>query len=215
MAEGLVNSVSSGEAPDDRRIYGVVNAVVITNCDKTFMGRVKVRFPWLPGYEPWARVATPMAGQKRGMFFIPQEGEEVLVAFNHGYLNEPFVVGSLWNGRDTPKEETAKDPINQRAIRTPEGHEIAFDDKARTITITNPKGAKVTLAPEKIELVIESSTITLQKNGNITLKGETITLDAKTIDLKGKNVTIDGTGSTTIKGGANCKIDAAKIDIGL
>lgn len=214
MAEGIINSSSQNDKPDDRRIYGVVTAQVITNCDQTLMGRVKVRFPWLPGYEPWARVATLMAGLDGGTFFIPQQEEEVLVAFNHGYVNEPYIVGSLWNGRDKPHEMTAKDPIHQRAIRTPEGHELAFDDSAHSITITNPNGAKVTLTPEKIELVIGSASIVLQKGGDITLKGETITLNAKTINVEGSRVNIKGTKGIAINGGSDCSIDAAKINIG-
>jgi uncharacterized protein involved in type VI secretion and phage assembly len=224
MAEGLLDSVSPADRPDDRRIYGVVNAEVITNCDQTHMGRVKVRFPWLPGYEPWARVATLMAGLGRGMFFIPQKGEEVLVAFNHGYVNEPYIVGSLWNGHDTPKEETAKDPIHQRAIRTPEGHEIAFDDAAHTIAIKSAKGQSVVLGPDKIEIALneqKTTMITLSK-GNLTIKAEnTITLDASAIDIVGGNTISIHTRPSAklgkrieIYGSDDCSIDSTEIHIG-
>src|SRR4051794_11241998 len=112
MADELVKSASPIDTPDDRRIYGVVSAQVITNCDKTSTGRVKVRFAWLPGYDPWARVSTLMAGKDCGMFFMPQVDEEVLVMFNQGYINEPYIVGSVWNGHDKPHEKPGKDPIN-------------------------------------------------------------------------------------------------------
>ncbi len=219
MAEGLINSVSQEDRPEDRRIYGTVNAEVITNCDQTFMGRVKVRFPWMPGYEPWARVATPMAGQKRGMFFMPQEGEEVLVTFNHGYINEPYIVGSLWNGHDVPKEETASDPIHQRAIRTPEGHEIAFDDAAYTVTVKSGRGQSVVLGPDKIEIALDkdkTTLITLEQGGKLTIKAsQSISLEAPTINIQASaKVSVSGTQGASINGGTNCTIDAAQISIG-
>jgi uncharacterized protein involved in type VI secretion and phage assembly len=225
MADELVKSASPVDKPEDRRIYGLVNAQVITNCDKTFTGRVKVRFSWLPGYEPWARVSTLMAGQDSGMFFIPQEGEEVLVAFNHGYINEPYVVGSLWNGHDKPNEKTGKDPVNQRAIRTPKGHEIKFDDATGTVVIKSAKGQYIVLGPDKIDIAFDEQNTTMItiKNDSLTLKAkQTITLEAPTIDIVGSdNISIHtrpgaklGQTRIEINGGDYCSIDAAEIQIG-
>src|SRR5688500_8354972 len=83
--------------PDDTRINGVCTAMVLSNFDSTGEGRVQLMIPWLPGYMPWARVSVPMAGLARGTYFIPQMGDEVLVAFSQGDVREPFVIGSLWN----------------------------------------------------------------------------------------------------------------------
>ena len=84
MPEGLVDTAAQAEAPEERRINGVAEAIVINNVDCLAVGRVQVRLPWLPGHEPWARVATMMAGMGRGSYFIPQIGDEVLVAFKNG-----------------------------------------------------------------------------------------------------------------------------------
>ncbi len=86
------------------RIYGVVIGTVTNNQDRDNLGRVKVTFPWLndndEGY--WARLATPMAGGDRGIYFLPEVHDEVLVIFEHGDVRFPYIIGSLWNGRDRP-----------------------------------------------------------------------------------------------------------------
>ena len=84
------------------RFYGVVVGIVTNNQDPENMHRVKVRFPWLSNdvESNWARVAAPMAGKGRGAYFLPEVDDEVLVAFEHGQVDHPFVVGCLWNGKD-------------------------------------------------------------------------------------------------------------------
>ena len=83
MSTGIV-AAAAGSAPSPMRFDGVALAQVVDNRDMTGQARVQLRLPWLPGIEPWARVAVPMAGDSRGTFIIPQVGDEVLVAFNHG-----------------------------------------------------------------------------------------------------------------------------------
>lgn len=187
MDGGLVETASKGEKPDDRRIYGITVAQVIANCDKMHQGRVQIRLAWLPGYEPWARVATIMAGKSRGAYFMPKVGDEVLVAFNHGDVREPYIIGSLWNDKDSPPPAQTGDPVNQSAIRTAVGHEIAFDDKAQTIKISGAGGGHIELSPDKIEIKIGGASINLEKNGNILIKStsDTITLQAKIINVEG------------------------------
>jgi len=119
----------------------VAVAEVIDNNDALTMGRVQIRLPWLD-VPVYARVATLMAGSNRGTFFIPQPGDEVLVAFNHGDVREPFVIGSLWNGVDQPPATDMGDPMFKRLIRTPQGLELEFDDKKGTVTITIKKELK-------------------------------------------------------------------------
>src|SRR5262245_40006952 len=99
--DGFVEAAARPTAVDGR-IFGVALATVIDNADQNTLGRVKLRLPWLPGHEPWARVAVLAAGPDRGTFFIPQVDDEVLIAFEHGDIRRPVVVGSLWNGTDRP-----------------------------------------------------------------------------------------------------------------
>src|SRR4051794_11476852 len=81
---------------------GVAVAVVRENKDNSGLGRVQVSYPWYsqPRASYWARVALPMSGKERGVYFIPEVGDEVLVAFERGDLRFPYVVGCLWNGVD-------------------------------------------------------------------------------------------------------------------
>ncbi|ETX05496.1 MAG: hypothetical protein ETSY2_22635, partial [Candidatus Entotheonella gemina] len=95
-------------APNEQanRVYGMVVAGVTNNQDPEGLGRVKVKFPWLSDRDEshWARIAMPMAGPERGFYFLPEVDDEVLVAFEHGLIEWPYVLGALWNGKDTPPE---------------------------------------------------------------------------------------------------------------
>ena len=79
----------------------------------TAVRRVQLALPWLPGYQPWARLANQSAGTDRGSYFVPQAGDEVLVAFNHGDVREPYVLGSLWNTIDKPPADDPTDAAEQ------------------------------------------------------------------------------------------------------
>src|SRR5512147_2546974 len=89
--------------------YGVYPALVTDIKDPDGQGRVKVTLPWAVDtggarFEAWARVATLMAGNNRGTWFVPDVNDEVLVAFEGGNSRKPCVVGALWNGTDSPPE---------------------------------------------------------------------------------------------------------------
>src|SRR5215203_3309099 len=89
-----------------QRLYGAYMAQVTDIRDPDGQGRVKVKLPWSPdlngGYEVWARLAVPMAGNNRGTWFVPDPNDEVVIMFEGGDPRHPFVIGALWNGRDTP-----------------------------------------------------------------------------------------------------------------
>jgi uncharacterized protein involved in type VI secretion and phage assembly len=213
MSPGLIDSALAGlrEAVEPR-VYGVAVAEVIDNIDGTGGARVQLRLPWMPGYEPWARVAAFSAGSDRGAFFIPQTGDEVLVAFNHGDVRDPYVVGSLWNGQDSPPSDAPNDAISKRIIRTPAGHEIELDDLDQSVTVTTSAGQEVRLESSKIELTTsgDSAKVTLETSGQISLTGNVgielkapkIMLDGTTVELKASaSATVDGGGACTVKGG--------------
>lgn len=202
---------------EDRRIYGVVIAEVINNLDATNNARVQLRLPWLPGYEPWARLAVLSGGKERGTYFVPQVGDEVLVAFNHGDIREPFVIGSLWNQMDPPPATLQTDPVSKRIIRTPLGHVVEFDDLTQSITITTTTQQKIVMAPEKIALETTSGTakVTLDTAGSITIQAATgIELKASSIKLDASaNLELKGGSSVALKGGASATIEGAIVKI--
>ncbi len=108
------------------QVNGVVVATVLDVHDPDGLGRVKIQFPWMGGHNEshWARVATLMAGNNHGSWFMPEVGSEVLTAFDHGHVNHPCIVGYCWNGGERPPET---DP-NLRLFRSVRGHEIVIYD---------------------------------------------------------------------------------------
>jgi uncharacterized protein involved in type VI secretion and phage assembly len=213
--------LDTSEEKKDDHIYGVAVATVVDNIDALGEARVQLNLPWLPGFLPWARIATTMAGMARGTYFIPQIGDEVLVAFNHGDVREPFVMGALWNTKDRPPGLLQTDPINKRIIRTPTGQQVVFDDLKQTVTISNSTQQTLTLGAATASLEAgtvsppSASSVSMDAVGNVTISGEiSITLKAPSIVLNGNTVKINGTASTTVDGGAQCTISGLQIDIG-
>lgn len=88
------------------RVFGVVPAVVTNNADPEKKGRVKLKYPWLSDKKDdesdWVRISTLNAGKERGVWFLPEIDDEVLVAFEHGDIHKPYIIGSLWNKTDMP-----------------------------------------------------------------------------------------------------------------
>src|SRR5262245_9150577 len=79
---------------------------VTQNVDPNELGRIRVDFPMVPGAESWwVRLATPMAGLRRGLYAVPEIGDEVLVAFVNGAPHMGMILGSVWNGSDLPPPE--------------------------------------------------------------------------------------------------------------
>lgn len=100
-----------------RRIGGVAPAIVTDNEDPEGLGRIRVMYPWMAGNQQsyWARVARPFAGSARGDWNPPQINDEVLVCFELGHIDKPYIVGVLWNGVDTPPETSTKKHVRQTA----------------------------------------------------------------------------------------------------
>ncbi|MFA4902807.1 MAG: phage baseplate assembly protein V [Desulfobaccales bacterium] len=216
MNQGLIDTAAK-EVPDtDRRIYGVAVAQVIDNLDSSNQGRVQLHFPWLPGVEPWARVAVLMAGNDCGSYFIPQTGDEVLVAFVNGNIAAPCVIGCLWNGQDSPPSKSSQDAVNKRIIRTRLGHELIFDESEQTISITSSTGQKIVMGQETVEITTTQKTasVKLETSGKITLQADvSIDIKAPKISINGTNLEFKGSAATSINGGNLCQIEGATVKI--
>ncbi len=118
--------------PEATALDGVFPAVVTSNKDPLNAGRVKVVFPWLDGEveSHWARLVQPYAGKQRGLFFMPEVGDEVLVVFELGSFDQPLVIGGTWNGNDVPPEPGDPDGHNDHKVfETRSGHKLQFGDK--------------------------------------------------------------------------------------
>ncbi|OAB78739.1 type VI secretion system Vgr family protein [Cochleicola gelatinilyticus] len=119
------------------------SAVVMENADPEGLGRIKVQLPWqkpLGEMTPWIRIVTPHAGGDKGFHFIPENGEEVLVGFEGGNAERPYVMGSLYNG--SGKAGAFQNADNDiKAIRTRSGNEFLFNDKDGSIFISDSNGS--------------------------------------------------------------------------
>jgi len=190
------------------RVYGVAVGVVTNNQDPDGMGRVKVKFPWLTDKDEsyWARIAVPMAGKGRGVYFLPEVDDEVLVAFDHGQVEFPYVLGALWNGKDTPPESNGDGKNNMRTIMSRSGHLIRLDDTdgSEKIQIIDKTGKnKVVIGPQNQITISADNDITIQsKSGKLTLSanGVEISSQAGVKITATQNLDFEAKGQTTVKG---------------
>jgi len=180
------------QSPTSRgRIYGVVVATVTNNGDPKGLGRLKVKFPWLSDtYESgWARMMAPMAGKGRGLYMLPEIDDEVLVMFEQGQVDHPYVLGALWNGVDTPPVANTDGENNVRAITSRSGHTITLDDTsgAEKITISDSSGSEtIVLDSAAGSLSIASDKkLTIQARGDISLasSGGDVSISCKSFSV--------------------------------
>lgn len=190
-----------GSPAESGRRYGVVIGVVTNNRDPDGLGRVKLKLPWLADdvETDWARVATPMAGAERGVYLLPEVDDEVLVAFEHGNPEYPYVLGALWNAKDKPPESNPDGKNNVRAIRSRSGHVIRLTDTDGEEKIeVIAKGAKSTIVIDAA-----ANTITVTAGADLTIQAG----DGK-LQLSGNGVEITSDAGVTIKGNQNVDVEA-------
>ncbi len=236
----------------DRKIYGVAVGIVRDIKDPDHLGRVKVDFPSLGedseavavgsedrAHSYWARIATLMAGSRRGTFFVPEVDDEVLLAFEHGDVNRPFVVGALWNSEDPPPQTIdAKGKNHRRSIHSRSGHVITLDDNAEEqkakVTVKSQGGHQLTLDDDggegKVELLTAAGhQVTLDDaGGTVTVAdkaGNRLVLDANagslTVETSGNqdqtvggNLTIKVTGAAEISAPAGVTVESPTVTLG-
>ncbi|MFB2875390.1 phage baseplate assembly protein V [Floridanema aerugineum] len=196
------------------RIYGVVVGVVTNNKDPNNLGRVKVKFPWLSDADEshWARIATPMAGKQRGIYFLPEIDDEVLVVFEQGDVRFPYIIGSLWNGKDTPPETNKTGKNDIRLIKSRSGHVIRLNDEKgkETIEIID----KTNKNSIKFETATNTISITSDKDITLSAPRGIIKLDAKEIDIQSSARTnINAKTQMDLKATAEMNIKGAIINL--
>jgi len=184
------------------RFYGVYPALVSDVVDPEGLGRVKVRLPWSPdtdqgAYEAWARLATFMAGDGRGSWFIPDTGDEVLISFEAGDPRRPYVVGALWNGRDLPPESMDGAGENRiKSITTRSGVKVTLDDTdgREALLLETPGGQTFVLqdGPGSIEL--------RDSNGN-------------SVTMEAAGITVTASTKVTINAGAEVEVSAGMVTV--
>lgn len=215
MSDSLFELLQPSSATPSARNYGVAIGIVTNNQDPDGLGRVKVRFPWLNQEDEswWGRVAAPMAGAKRGAYFLPEVDDEVLVAFEHGDIRFPYILGGLWNGVDRPPADNQDGKNNIRVIQSRSGHIIRFDDTegAEKIEILDQT------AKNSVVIDAAANTITVQADGDILLKSAqgNIVIEGQQIQIKAaaQAVQIEASANLELKAGGQANIKGSVVNI--
>ncbi len=208
-----------GSAPQRHLMHGVVPAVVTNVNDPDALGRVKVKYPWLNDQleSDWARFVQPGAGSSRGWFIPPEVNDEVLIAFEQGDINRPYVMGGLWNSKDKPPSSAVQNSkVVQRGLKTRAGHtiEIGEDDGGNKgyITIKTGNGSLVQISDTDKKIVVKSQkhTITMDDQGQAVkiTSGGTLELSGSGNTLKFTQAGVELSGS-----GGKLNIAAAGIEL--
>ncbi|MEO0351174.1 MAG: VgrG-related protein [Cyanobacteria bacterium P01_A01_bin.15] len=172
--------------------------IVTDNEDPENLGRVKVKFPTLTEdhNSNWARVVSIGAANARGFDCLPEINDEVLVAFEHGDIHRPYILGGVWNGEDAPPNPVDKNvqdgKVRLRTIQTRTGHKVQFieeDQDTKAGVLIQTKGG------HQVYLDDSGGLINIQSTGNLSLNA------ASNIDIKaGGQMTITSSGTMTVKG---------------
>ncbi|MDF1515312.1 MAG: phage baseplate assembly protein V, partial [Anaerolineae bacterium] len=195
--KGLLSEQMGHLQPDNRWI-GVVTAVVTNTDDPNDWGRVKVKYPWVTedAESFWARVSGVGAGPDAGFWVMPEVGDEVVVAFEHGDFSRPFILGGLWNGQFNPPPEAAGASSGEKPLvrtwHSRTGHFIAmYDNSDNKIEIITQGGNQVILDDANQKIIVKS-------NGGLSL----------TMDDGGSKITLESGNEVEIKASGNMKLQA-------
>jgi phage protein D len=199
-----------GVAAPSQHAMGLVIGIVTDNQDPGNQGRVKVRYPALTSEHAsdWARVVSAGAGANRGILFVPEVNDEVLVGFEMGDIHHPYVLGGLWNGQDQPPYTTDKTvqggKVALRLIQSREGHYLAFleSDDTKGIVITDSSRNTIALnaLDEKLEIRCSGDAL-------ITSKGDISIEAGRNLTLKAPQGQVEIQGQTGVKAESSANVD--------
>jgi len=207
-------------------LCGIYYGVVTQNKDEeSQIGRVKVRFPWMPDGERdqlhWAHIAVPMAGKEYGTFVLPEVGDTVLVVFIAGDIRHPVVVGGEWNKTDTPPETNEHQSNDYRFIKSRSGHRFLLDDSsgAVKVVLTDKQNANYigcgtfaggTDSPNKFEITTPNA-INGSPSKGVGVCALTGTLNlwcpSGKLEIKAQHVEFTGGDKAEIKAGGELKLE--------
>jgi phage baseplate assembly protein gpV len=223
MIEDTMDRMESSIEEVKKKFYGVTVGKVINLLDPMTLGRVQVQLLFMDSLDlsPWARIAQPMAGLMHGTYFIPNMGDEVLVAFEHGDVNAPYILGSLWNAMAPPPLPS---PVPQiRAIRTLAGNQIVFTEAPPSVTIQTAPTAPATIpmppsptgphqtmmmSPAGIQVMSPIGVQVISAAPNVRIVAGT-----NVINITPDGITITGTPNLNLTAAATVNITAPAVNI--
>ena len=226
LLHGRVGTLEDEVDNTRERVYGVTLAQVTSLDDLKGLGRVQVSFPWLSSSvnSAWARIATAWAGGSRGTYLLPEVGDEVVVAFRHGDLRHPYILGFVWSDTDRPPEFTPE--LQRRELRSKTGHRIVFDDFTglESLTFESQGGHEIVLddtaGAMKISITDSSDTLSIVLDtitGKISITTDvgqiSLSAPAGQISLDAAAINVHATGMLTLKGDASVVVNGASVKI--
>ena len=222
---------ASGASGGGPRWAGLVSGTVTDTQDPEGSGRVKVRFPWLSDEyaSDWARTAQS-GGTGGGEAFIPEVGDEVLVGFEQGHLDRPYVLAGLYNGKDRPGGgggggsgpeagggdlvDPTTGAVNRRAFASKSGNRLELLDAAN-----GPQGVRLRTGDGKLTIDLDrrGTAVVINSDGSVTIEAKErvsvtaakgVALDAGhgELTLTGESVTLTSRNGVALNGG-NGKVD--------
>ena len=223
MIEETIGNLETSIEKAKKKYYGVTVGTVINLLDPQSIGRVQVQLKFIDSVDlgAWCRVAVPMAGTFHGFYFIPNIGDEVLVAFEHGDVNAPYIIGSLWNSLE--HRPPLASPVPQvRAIRTLAGNQIVFTEAPPSVTIqTAPTPPMALPSPPTPTgpyqtIMMSSAGIQIMSPTPIQIVSPTgvqIIVGTNIINLTPDGITITGAPNLNLVAGATMNLTAPAINI--
>lgn len=189
------------------------SAFVTDNHDPKGLGRIRVKFHWMNGSEksPWLRVTTPHAGGGKGMYFIPEVGEEVIVGFEGDSAIKPYIIGAVYHGKANNTYSNGGNDV--KALQSRSGNKMVFHDTEGSVHLSDSKGNDIKMdgagninikSSESIVLTCGSSSIAMKKDGTITINGKNITIKGEdTLNTETKAQTMKATQTYSLEGNKN------------
>ncbi|WP_344307116.1 VgrG-related protein [Fodinicola feengrottensis] len=207
--------LTSGAGGGANGVTGPVPAIVSDIKDPDKVGRVKVTYPWLSDdyTSGWARTVQATGGNTYGSVFLPEVGDEVLVDFENGDFDYPYVLGGLYNGKDampklaTDPVDSAAGQVGVRALVSRTHHRLELIDKSDVDAILLSTGDDKLLI--KLDHKNQNIEVTSSKSIAITAKNG-IKIDSGTgpLEMKGQKVTVTSTTDVQVDANAAIKMKA-------
>ncbi|SFE05055.1 Uncharacterized conserved protein, implicated in type VI secretion and phage assembly [Chitinophaga sp. CF118] len=186
------------------------SATVIDNNDPKGLGRIKVKFRWMQqGQTPWIRVVSSSGGGDKGLFIMPEVGEEIIAEFEGGNAEQPFVIGSTYNGKAKSSYGNAGNDV--KALKTRSGNMIVMNDAAGSVTVTDKNGSSMAMDGAGNITINSQTLVTVKTDDHIIVDAPNkIEFISKEIHIKGSELVVIGEGAAkiTVDNKAN-KIDYA------
>ena len=176
--------------------------------------RVQVRMPVVDPAEEgiWARLASPDAGENRGIFFRPEIGDEVVLGFLNDDPRDPVIVGQL-NSSAKPAPIAASDDNHEKGIVTRSEIKMMFNDEKISLTIETPNGNTITISDDEGSIVVadeNSNTVTMDSSGvAIESQGDINIKATGDVNIEGMNTNIKASAQYKAEGSAGVEMSSS------